>query len=344
MTSTKETQPTRRALEEVWATVDGSASELSGIRLSGPDPALPSVFCVTSAAGASIAAATLGAAALLADRNRETVRGVQVIPCTPPSPFAANATCACSTASSASSGIRSPVTIGQPTAGYGCTTAIALDGGFGKRSTVLDWAAAWAHHRPALRIWPGGTMGPPSGLRQPRADGERSCRRGASGGRHGSPVALPCQALDHASGYLLALGVLTGLRRRQREGRSWHIAVSLARTARWLDDLDRVDGGLGVVEPDPLVVADCLRTDATPWGRVEHVSCPGMIDGSTVFADSGDVTLAPGTGVGGPKADTGKNAVNDDYYCKFIGSSVTIRGSLNVQDPDGVDREVIPAQ
>jgi hypothetical protein len=94
------------------------------------------------------------------------------------------------------------------------------------------------------------------------------------------PVALPCQALDHASGYLLALGVLTGLRRRQREGRSWHIAVSLARTGRWLDDLGRVDGGLGVVEPDPLVVAGCLRTDATPWGRLEHVSCPGMIDGS----------------------------------------------------------------
>jgi hypothetical protein len=55
------------------------------------------------------------------------------------------------------------------------------------------------------------------------------------------PVALPCQALDHASGYLLACGVLIGLRRRQREGRSWRIAVSLARTARWLDDLGRVD-------------------------------------------------------------------------------------------------------
>ena len=46
----------------------------------------------------------------------------------------------------------------------------------------------------------------------------------------------------------------------------------------------------------------------------------------------------------GPKADTGKDAVNDDYYCKLIGSSATIRGSLNVLDPDGVDREVIPAQ
>ena len=94
------------------------------------------------------------------------------------------------------------------------------------------------------------------------------------------PVALPCQALDHASGYLLACGVLIGLRRRQWEGKSWQVAVSLARTARWLDDLGRVDVGLDVQEPAPLEVQEYLRVDTTPWGRVEHVSCPGTIDGA----------------------------------------------------------------
>src|SRR5262249_11380409 len=102
--------------------------------------------------------------------------------------------------------------------------------------------------------------------------------RRAAGTEH--PVPLPCQALDHASGYLLALGVLIGLRRRHREGQSWRIAVSLARTARWLDDLGRVEGGRDTPEPTPLEVQKYLRIDATPWGRAEHVSCPGMVDGS----------------------------------------------------------------
>jgi hypothetical protein len=102
--------------------------------------------------------------------------------------------------------------------------------------------------------------------------------RRAVGAEH--PVPLPCQALDHASGYLLALGVLTGLRRRHRQGGSWRIAVSLARTARWLDDLGRVAEGLDVPEPGPVAVEEYLRVDATPWGRVKHVRCPGTIDGA----------------------------------------------------------------
>jgi hypothetical protein len=48
------------------------------------------------------------------------------------------------------------------------------------------------------------------------------------------PGALPCQLLDHATGYLLAAGVLTALARRARTGEVAHVSVSLARTARWL--------------------------------------------------------------------------------------------------------------
>src|SRR5262249_28172490 len=94
------------------------------------------------------------------------------------------------------------------------------------------------------------------------------------------PGPLPCQALDHASGYLLALGVITGLRRRQREGRAWRVAVSLARTALWLDDLGRVGGGLHTPEPDPVEGQEWVQIDDTPWGGVGHVGCPGTIDGS----------------------------------------------------------------
>ena len=37
------------------------------------------------------------------------------------------------------------------------------------------------------------------------------------------PRVLPAQALDHASGYLLALGAMQALRRRAREGGSWQV-------------------------------------------------------------------------------------------------------------------------
>src|SRR5262245_51108582 len=66
------------ALTGVWTAAGMPAGELSAVRLTGRDPALPSIFRVTTAASASIAAATLGAAGLLADRNREPLREVRV--------------------------------------------------------------------------------------------------------------------------------------------------------------------------------------------------------------------------------------------------------------------------
>ena len=48
------------------------------------------------------------------------------------------------------------------------------------------------------------------------------------------PKELPCQALDHATGYLMAFGVMMALMRKASEGGSWHVRVSLAQTGRWL--------------------------------------------------------------------------------------------------------------
>jgi hypothetical protein len=78
MGMTGATRFTRDALADVWSDVGGATSELANLRLAGRDPALPSVFHVTTAAAASIAAATLGAAGLLADRNDEPLRAVDV--------------------------------------------------------------------------------------------------------------------------------------------------------------------------------------------------------------------------------------------------------------------------
>ena len=38
--------------------------------------------------------------------------------------------------------------------------------------------------------------------------------------------------------------------RQQREGGSWHVQVSLARTGQWLRGLGRVDGGFAAPQPD----------------------------------------------------------------------------------------------
>lgn len=57
-------------------------------------------------------------------------------------------------------------------------------------------------------------------------------------GRDGAPGALPAQALDHASGYLLAAAIVDALTlRREGHGGGYDVSVSLARTAAWLLDL-----------------------------------------------------------------------------------------------------------
>ena len=56
------------------------------------------------------------------------------------------------------------------------------------------------------------------------------------------PAAMPAQALDHATGYLLAAGILTALRARGEQGGTWRVRAHLARTAHWLLRSDALDG------------------------------------------------------------------------------------------------------
>ncbi|MET0907592.1 MAG: CoA transferase [Tardiphaga sp.] len=58
------------------------------------------------------------------------------------------------------------------------------------------------------------------------------------------PKELPAQMLDHASGYLMAFGAMMAKLRQAREGGSWHVQVSLARTGKWLWEMGRLDNGL----------------------------------------------------------------------------------------------------
>ena len=62
--------------------------------------------------------------------------------------------------------------------------------------------------------------------------------------KQAKPRPLPCQALDHASGYLLAFGAMAALLRRAEEGGSWLVRVSLAGTGEWIKRLSRLEAGL----------------------------------------------------------------------------------------------------
>ncbi|WP_278235610.1 CoA transferase [Isoptericola sp. AK164] len=82
----------------------------------------------------------------------------------------------------------------------------------------------------------------------------------------GPPGALPAQALDHATGYLLAAGVLDALTDRTRDGRGREVSVSLARTATWLLDAPGRDADHppAAVPPSSATVAHGRVTTARP--------------------------------------------------------------------------------
>ncbi|MEV0696481.1 CoA transferase [Saccharopolyspora sp. NPDC050389] len=88
------------------------------------------------------------------------------------------------------------------------------------------------------------------------------------------PGALPCQLLDHGTGYLCAAAVLDGLRRQSEFGGTWLRELSLARTAHWLLGQPRAER-----PPVPANAEPWLTELDSPAGRITAVAPPGRIDG-----------------------------------------------------------------
>ena len=86
-----------------------------------------------------------------------------------------------------------------------------------------------------------------------------------------TPKPLPCQALDHASGYLMAFAAMMALARRMREGGSWHVRISLARTGRWIRDLGRLDAGFDGKAPEQSDIGDLLEDTESGFGSLRAV-------------------------------------------------------------------------
>lgn len=89
-------------------------------------------------------------------------------------------------------------------------------------------------------------------------------------GRDGAKE-LPAQILDHASGHLMAFGAMMAKARQASEGGSWHVRVSLARTARWLWDLGRADGGLNTADLSAEAVDAFLEAVPSGFGVLHAV-------------------------------------------------------------------------
>ena len=87
-----------------------------------------------------------------------------------------------------------------------------------------------------------------------------------------TPGRLPCQANDHASGYLAAFGAMIALHRRAREGGSWRVRVSLAQTGHWLRSLGRVADGTPAPDLTTDEVAPWRQTMDSPFGRISAIA------------------------------------------------------------------------
>ena len=97
-------------------------------------------------------------------------------------------------------------------------------------------------------------------------------REGAAG-----PSPLPAQALDHATGYMMAASALLGLARRARDGETLSARHSLARTARLLTAFPETGRPAGHAPETEGDLADGV--EHTAWGPARRVRFPVAVEG-----------------------------------------------------------------
>ncbi|WP_330350213.1 CoA transferase [Streptomyces sp. NBC_00582] len=196
-----------------------------------------------------------------------------------------------------------------------------IDTGFGKRSALLDLASdrrrfeellagadvvvtgyrpgaldrfglspeALAERRPGLVVaqvsaW--GAYGPWGDRRGFDSLVQVATGIAAVEGSDGRPGALPAQALDHGSGYLLAAGVLRALTEQSYDGGARVVRVALARSAALLMGGARSEGEVG--EAGPRAEGWLGETDSAV-GRLRYALPPVVFEGGP-----GDWARPPG--------------------------------------------------
>jgi len=90
----------------------------------------------------------------------------------------------------------------------------------------------------------------------------------------GAPRLVPAAACDYTTGYLAALGALVALLRRAREGGSYQVRVSLARTGMWYMAQPRLpsQSELPADVPSREVIAPFTTRSSTHMGTLIHLA------------------------------------------------------------------------
>jgi hypothetical protein len=96
------------------------------------------------------------------------------------------------------------------------------------------------------------------------------------------PGGLPCQLLDHGTGYLTAAAALEGVRRQSRAGGTYIFELSLAATAAWLLTQPRAATITTKVNPVGVPSNEWLTTLQSDRGPVTTVTPPGTLDGRSL--------------------------------------------------------------
>jgi crotonobetainyl-CoA:carnitine CoA-transferase CaiB-like acyl-CoA transferase len=97
------------------------------------------------------------------------------------------------------------------------------------------------------------------------------------------PTPLPVQALDHATGYIMAAAAVRGLTRRLATGAGSTSRMSLARTAALLVRGPPPRDTQTLTKPDPADFDPGI--EATAWGPARRLRAPAVIDGTPMRWD-----------------------------------------------------------
>ncbi|KAH7330457.1 CoA-transferase family III domain-containing protein [Rhexocercosporidium sp. MPI-PUGE-AT-0058] len=103
---------------------------------------------------------------------------------------------------------------------------------------------------------------------------------------------MPCQVLDHASGYFLATGICAALYKRATEGGSYEVDVSLAGTMKYLRSLGQFPGNTGFdcKVPGEREIERYLEARESGFGELKAVTHSAAVEG---FMPGWDVMPKP---------------------------------------------------
>ena len=94
-------------------------------------------------------------------------------------------------------------------------------------------------------------------------------------GRPGDPKLIPAALCDNTTGYLASFGAMMALKRRMQKGGSYHVRVSLCRTAIWIASQARCSAeeasNAVAAAVEDIDVRNFRMVSETPFGKMHHL-------------------------------------------------------------------------